>query len=263
MAWPLDQNSWEQDPMYGTYPANAFGLLPPFVPGIVAGGSPVMATGYETPPNPPINDAYLLGHHPHFSQQSHCAMSSASDLEDSSTSSPPDSVTGITNDPHLAVSEPPTVPASGHQGPGPRPWEGNPRQVTEYANIPPSPPSTPQTYFANPAQFSPLFSSDAHARPRPHATFECKWEGCRYSGSFSRKHELKRHLETKHIDPQAYPCPVVGCGKKCNREDNLQQHIQKRHGSGSGVAAQQERVKRTGIGRREGSARTTGTNERR
>ncbi|PKY07437.1 hypothetical protein P168DRAFT_279406 [Aspergillus campestris IBT 28561] len=58
---------------------------------------------------------------------------------------------------------------------------------------------------------------------------QCKWEGCRYLGEFQRVSELIRHIRTLHITPLDYPCPVPGCDKICNREDNLLQHMRTRH----------------------------------
>lgn len=58
---------------------------------------------------------------------------------------------------------------------------------------------------------------------------KCHWEGCRYNGTFGRKAELKRHVETQHISPKAYKCPK--CGRPCNRDDNLNGHLRRVHKS--------------------------------
>lgn len=61
-------------------------------------------------------------------------------------------------------------------------------------------------------------------------TLKCHWNGCRYGGTFGRKSELKRHVETQHIYPMAYQCPFPECGSEHNRKDNLQAHLQNAHG---------------------------------
>lgn len=257
MAWLLDLPSWEQDQIYENSPANAFGLVPPFVPDIGVGGSPAMAANYEAPLNPSINDAHPLGHR-RLSQQSYRVMSlSAPHPRAPITPSLPDPVTGIISDPHPTVSQPPIVPASGHRGPRPQARKKKSSRVTEYVIIPTSAQSSHKLVLQH---ISPLFSSYTH--PRSPATFECKWEGCQYSGSFKREHELLRHLRTIHIAPLAHSCPAIGCDKVCNREDNLLKHIQNRHGPWCELAAQQEKVPGT-IDSRECLAGITGTNKRR
>ncbi|KAJ5537686.1 hypothetical protein N7494_007165 [Penicillium frequentans] len=57
--------------------------------------------------------------------------------------------------------------------------------------------------------------------------FKCKWEGCRYTGAFGRKFELKRHVDTQHISPNSFPCPDPRCGKGYNRRDNLEEHLRR------------------------------------
>lgn len=61
------------------------------------------------------------------------------------------------------------------------------------------------------------------------ATFKCKWEGCKYSGYFTRETELVRHVKCVHISPRSYLCPVAGCRKVCNRKDNLDEHLRRLH----------------------------------
>ncbi|OJJ43583.1 hypothetical protein ASPZODRAFT_28239 [Penicilliopsis zonata CBS 506.65] len=65
--------------------------------------------------------------------------------------------------------------------------------------------------------------------PRQPAVFRCKWEGCRYSGSFNRIGDLLRHVRNIHVCPRSYPCPVQSCGEIFNRKDNLQEHMRRRH----------------------------------
>lgn len=63
------------------------------------------------------------------------------------------------------------------------------------------------------------------------STFKCHWKGCRYNGTFGRSTELKRHVETQHISPNAFKCPYRGCNKSYNREDNLKTHVRRAHPS--------------------------------
>ncbi|KAJ5116747.1 hypothetical protein N7456_001095 [Penicillium angulare] len=63
------------------------------------------------------------------------------------------------------------------------------------------------------------------------STFQCHWKGCRYNGTFGRSTELKRHVETQHISPNAFSCPYRGCNKSYNREDNLKSHVRRAHPS--------------------------------
>ncbi|BCR87532.1 uncharacterized protein ACHE_40096A [Aspergillus chevalieri] len=58
---------------------------------------------------------------------------------------------------------------------------------------------------------------------------KCEWKGCTYPDVFSRRIELKRHVETKHIFPRSYECPEPGCQKLFNRGDNLRQHLHRMH----------------------------------
>ena len=69
------------------------------------------------------------------------------------------------------------------------------------------------------------------AEPAP-PRFSCKWEGCQYPRPFGREADLVRHLKTVHINPGAYICPELGCGKPCSRKDNLEAHRQRVHGRG-------------------------------
>lgn len=57
----------------------------------------------------------------------------------------------------------------------------------------------------------------------------CKWEGCRYKGTFERETSLIRHIRKLHISPLAHPCLVPGCSKAFNRADNLTQHTRNTH----------------------------------
>ncbi|PWY73112.1 hypothetical protein BO94DRAFT_538996 [Aspergillus sclerotioniger CBS 115572] len=92
--------------------------------------------------------------------------------------------------------------------------------------------------FSPPLQDSGMFSSHDTIRashvtaqdrqpPRtPPGPFQCKWEGCHYSGYFSREADLIRHLRMLHINPRAHRC---WCGTVFNRRDNLQDHARRHH----------------------------------
>ncbi|KAJ5972972.1 Zinc finger C2H2 [Penicillium vulpinum] len=58
---------------------------------------------------------------------------------------------------------------------------------------------------------------------------KCKWKHCEYSGSFSQRGALLRHIKTKHISPGLYECPEGECQKNFNRKDNLIAHIRNVH----------------------------------
>ena len=57
----------------------------------------------------------------------------------------------------------------------------------------------------------------------------CKWEGCKYTGSFGRGADLLRHVQTAHISPRSFVCSVSGCRKSCSRKDNLEAHYRRVH----------------------------------
>ncbi|OJJ70059.1 hypothetical protein ASPBRDRAFT_650104 [Aspergillus brasiliensis CBS 101740] len=59
--------------------------------------------------------------------------------------------------------------------------------------------------------------------------FQCKWEGCRYTGSFHREADLLRHLRTLHISPAIHRCGIDNCGSVFNRKDNLRDHTRRYH----------------------------------
>jgi uncharacterized Zn-finger protein len=58
---------------------------------------------------------------------------------------------------------------------------------------------------------------------------QCEWAGCTSTATFGRKHELKRHLKHQHVEPTTFYCEVHGCGKTCKREDNLREHMKRKH----------------------------------
>ncbi|KAJ5116749.1 hypothetical protein N7456_001097 [Penicillium angulare] len=61
--------------------------------------------------------------------------------------------------------------------------------------------------------------------------YRCRWQGCSYTGTFGRSTELKRHVDTQHISPNAFRCSFPGCSKSYNREDNLKSHLKRVHHS--------------------------------
>ncbi|KAH8700437.1 hypothetical protein BGW36DRAFT_357096 [Talaromyces proteolyticus] len=62
-----------------------------------------------------------------------------------------------------------------------------------------------------------------HSPPKS-ATRKCRWEGCKYLGSFRRDADLLRHVKAVHVSPDAYTCPIVGCGKPFGRKDKMEAH---------------------------------------
>ncbi|KAH8427491.1 uncharacterized protein LDX57_005204 [Aspergillus melleus] len=61
-----------------------------------------------------------------------------------------------------------------------------------------------------------------------HATpIECDWADCTYTGTFSCKAELKRHVETQHIYPGSHECPEPKCDRAFKRRDNLKEHVRR------------------------------------
>ncbi|KAF7175053.1 hypothetical protein CNMCM7691_005521 [Aspergillus felis] len=69
---------------------------------------------------------------------------------------------------------------------------------------------------------------------------KCEWKGCKYKRSFNRKEDLLRHVRTVHIFPGLHICPIKGCYKRCNREDNLKEHINRCHGKAASVEDKSE-----------------------
>ncbi|EAU31653.1 predicted protein [Aspergillus terreus NIH2624] len=54
---------------------------------------------------------------------------------------------------------------------------------------------------------------------------QCGWNNCDYNGTFGRKAELMRHIDSKHVSPGAHMCPMPNCGRAFNRKDNLDEHL--------------------------------------
>ncbi|KAE8311211.1 hypothetical protein BDV41DRAFT_578873 [Aspergillus transmontanensis] len=57
--------------------------------------------------------------------------------------------------------------------------------------------------------------------------WRCDEKGCKYRGTFARKAEMKRHIESLHVNPGLHECPL--CGSQHNRKDNLVAHLKTRH----------------------------------
>ncbi|KAL4888238.1 hypothetical protein BDV59DRAFT_188977 [Aspergillus ambiguus] len=62
-----------------------------------------------------------------------------------------------------------------------------------------------------------------HKSKSSNQRLQCGWKDCDYNGTFRRKAELLRHIDSKHVDPRAHKC--TSCGKTFNRRDNLKQHL--------------------------------------
>jgi hypothetical protein len=63
----------------------------------------------------------------------------------------------------------------------------------------------------------------------PESSWQCKWEGCTYAGSFGRESDLLRHLRTKHISPGMHRCPWAKCPRVFNRKDKMREHVRQAH----------------------------------
>jgi hypothetical protein len=58
--------------------------------------------------------------------------------------------------------------------------------------------------------------------------FKCEFPDCKYSGTFRRSYELKRHM-TKHTEKQRFPCPVQICDSTFYRTDKISLHLKQAH----------------------------------
>ncbi|KAJ5467327.1 hypothetical protein N7475_005079 [Penicillium sp. IBT 31633x] len=102
-------------------------------------------------------------------------------------------------------------------------------RIDAYSNIPQGQPviSRGRNNTRSRARRSQVSSSPSHSPDD--LELKCKWEGCRYTGTFNREHSLIRHIRNIHISPFAHPCLVQGCGQVFNRADNLLQHKRNNH----------------------------------
>ncbi|KAJ9262218.1 hypothetical protein DTO212C5_8015 [Paecilomyces variotii] len=59
---------------------------------------------------------------------------------------------------------------------------------------------------------------------------KCRWEGCTYTGDFSRDTTLWRHIKAKHLFPSAFVCRVEQCQRAFGRKDKYDEHMRDAHG---------------------------------
>ncbi|PKY00309.1 hypothetical protein P168DRAFT_293591 [Aspergillus campestris IBT 28561] len=67
----------------------------------------------------------------------------------------------------------------------------------------------------------------AQQQSNPDRQLRCEWKDCRYSGTFRRKAELLRHVDTIHVNPQSFKCQR--CASTFNRKYNLKDHSRRVH----------------------------------
>jgi hypothetical protein len=79
----------------------------------------------------------------------------------------------------------------------------------------------------------PIMGGQSHALVVP--ARKCKWEGCKYMGSFGRDTDLLRHVKAVHVSPSKYRCPLAGCGKLFGRKDGMETHRRTHMGTGGGL----------------------------
>jgi hypothetical protein len=59
--------------------------------------------------------------------------------------------------------------------------------------------------------------------------FRCRWEGCTYTGTFSRETTLLRHIRSMHISPAKFPCSFPKCRRTFGRKDQFRAHMRSVH----------------------------------
>jgi hypothetical protein len=65
-------------------------------------------------------------------------------------------------------------------------------------------------------------------RTKDYGTYKCDYKDCTYDRMFSRKGVLMRHIQTQHINPRGFKCPV--CPHASGRKENMKAHRQAVHG---------------------------------
>ncbi|KAE8327608.1 hypothetical protein BDV39DRAFT_204921 [Aspergillus sergii] len=153
-------------------------------------------------------------------------------VSSSSQSSAP-TVDGNTPDPHSLIASPTNHNTGFDNQPMmsfDSPFFSNTYQPQGMTPAPPTEQSLEQSVKPNP-----LLKG---REPRPHrksvqlqgnSPLRCGWKDCEYEGTFGRKAELMRHIDALHVSPHSYDCPIRGCKKVCNRQDNLLEHIRRAH----------------------------------
>lgn len=63
----------------------------------------------------------------------------------------------------------------------------------------------------------------------PFSRYKCHWEGCTYTGAFSRQTCLWRHIKSTHVAPEEYRCPAPECKETFGRKDKLKSHMRLYH----------------------------------
>ncbi|CEN62295.1 hypothetical protein ASPCAL08932 [Aspergillus calidoustus] len=109
---------------------------------------------------------------------------------------------------------------------------GLPTQYLDLS-VPSAQPSLqPQALLMNPSENLATHQSSQQALTPNHlldtlaptVRYYCKWERCQNLAGFKRLSEILRHIKEIHLAPDAYTCPVDGCGKTFNRAERLRHH---------------------------------------
>ncbi|KAJ5740807.1 hypothetical protein N7493_000679 [Penicillium malachiteum] len=61
---------------------------------------------------------------------------------------------------------------------------------------------------------------------------KCRWEDCDYTGNFSGKGTLMRHIKSKHVSPNRFECKL--CGNTFGRKDKVMEHLRSKHAQTQG-----------------------------
>lgn len=82
------------------------------------------------------------------------------------------------------------------------------------------------TYF-NATSGHPDLTNTIFHLSKDNGYFLCDWKDCAYSGIFSSKGALMRHIDTQHVAPRSVDCPK--CDKLFSRKDNMTEHLGRVH----------------------------------